>query len=177
MALCWFILHSIPGSKLSAHSYNNHQCVRVSQSVTCPGPLLRLSAENNNNPVYSRPFPAHMFPSWVPELKPHGPPSPPPLYSAACAAPPGTLNISPWSCFLVHSPSLRTYCRWFTPVLGPRPGAGKRGRKASHCKKKIGGLNHWMQGRKCELKQICDWTELYLLLLVLILALGILMKT
>ena len=59
-----------------------------------------------------------MFPSWDPELKPHGRPPPPPLYPAACAAPPGTLNSAPCSCFLASSPSLRTYCWCIRPVPG-----------------------------------------------------------
>lgn len=75
------------------------------------------------------PFPAHMFPSWVPELKPHGPPSPPRLYPETCAPPPGTLNVSPCSCFLAQSPSLRTYCWWITPVLGRREAQGERERE------------------------------------------------
>jgi len=113
--------------------------VSVSCSVTCPGPLLRLSAVLNNNPASSRPFPAHMFPSWDPELKPHWPPPPPLLYPAARAAPPRTLNVPPCSCFLAHGSSLRTYFWWSMPVPGPGASGGKereRGREASRCKKK-----------------------------------------
>lgn len=97
-----------------------------------------------------------MFPSWDPELKPHGPPSPPPLYPSACAAPPGTLNISPCSCFLVHSPSLRTYCWWFTPVLGPRPAEGKE-REGGITLQKVGclkSLNPWSLKRLLFLQQM-----------------------
>lgn len=108
--------------------------VTVCRSVTCLRLLLRLSAHYNNNPGYSRPFPARMFRTWVPELMSHGRPSPC-LYSSACSALPGTLNTSPWSCFLVHSPSLRTYCRWFTPVLGPRPAPQREGERRESAEK------------------------------------------
>lgn len=112
------------------------QWVTVCRSVTCLRLLLRLSAHYNNNPVYSRPFPARMFRTWVAELLSHGRPSPC-LYSSACSALPGTLNTSPWSCFLVHSPSLRTYCRWFTPVLGPRPAPQREGERRDAEKNKL----------------------------------------
>lgn len=119
----------------------NNMTIKRQQTLTCDGPLLRLCAVCNNNPVSSLPFPAHMFTHWDPELKPFTPASPPLLYPAACSAPPGTLNISPCSCFLVHSPSLRTYCWWFTPVLGPRPAVrrGGEGREGERWARGRGG--------------------------------------
>lgn len=115
-------------SKWVTFRYRTTRRVSGYRSVTCLRLLLGLSAHYNNNPVYSRPFPASMFRTGVPELMSHARPCPG-LYSPACSALPGTLNTSPWSCFLVHGPSLRTYCKWFTPVLGPRP-APERGREA-----------------------------------------------
>lgn len=125
-------VRNVDHSKWNTFRYGTLRRVSVSRSITCVRLLLRLTAHCNNS-VYS--FPASLFWSGVPELMSHARPSPG-LYSSACSALPGTLNTSPWSCFLVHGLSLRTYCKWFTPVLGPRP-APERGRRDRRCEKAV----------------------------------------
>lgn len=125
-------VRKVDHSKWISFRYRTLRRVRVSRSVTCVRLLSRLSARVT---TIRRPFPASMFWSGVPELMSHTRSSPG-LYSSACSALPGTLNTSPWSCFLVHGLSLRTYCKWFTPVLGPRP-APERGRQDRRCEKAV----------------------------------------